>query len=131
MSPDAWKTLLVYGLVAVALLVVSYFLYRIRRSERSGDTLAFKPLQPVVRWVVALLGGAGLGLVFAELFSGTRELPVLLSCMVGLGLVCMIGSQMLIAKTPHIFKKLWPELIALCVVIVGITLCIKADVFGY
>ena len=78
MSPDAWKTLLVYGLVAVALLVGSYFLYRIRRSERSGDTLAFKPLQPVVRWVVALLGGAGLGLVFAELFSGTRELPVLL-----------------------------------------------------
>ena len=131
MSPDAWKTLLVYGLVAVALLVGSYFLYRIRRSERSGDTLAFKPLQPVVRWVVALLGGAGLGLVFAELFSGTRELPVLLSCMVGLGLVCMIGSQMLIAKTPRIFKKLWPELIALCVVIVGITLCIKADVFGY
>ena len=117
--------------MAVALLVNSYFLYRIRRSERSGDTLAFKPLQRVVRWVVALLGGAGLGLVFAELFSGTRELPVLLSCMVGLGLVCMIGSQMLIAKTPRIFKKLWPELIALCVVIVGITLCIKADVFGY
>ena len=51
--------------------------------------------------------------------------------MVGMGLVCMIGSQMLIAKTPRIFKKLWPELIALCVVIVGITLCIKADVFGY
>lgn len=130
-STEAWVTLLVYGLVAVGLLVASCVLCRLRRSERSGDTLAFRPLQPVVRWLVGLLGGMGLGLFFAMLFGHTYALGTLLACMVVMGLVCMTGSQMLIAKTPRVFKKLWPELIILCVVITGIVLSMKADVFGY
>jgi len=130
-STEAWVTMLVYGLVAVGLLATSCVLCRIRRSERSGDTLAFKPLQPVVRWLVGLLGGLGLGLFFAMLFGHTNALGTLLACTVLLGLVCMTGSQMLIAKTPRVFKKIWPELIILCVIITGILLSMKADVFGY
>lgn len=130
-STEAWVTLLVYGLVAVGLLAAGCVLGRIRRSERSGDTLAFKPLQPVVRWLVGLLGGLGLGLFFAMLFGHAHALGTLLACTVVLGVVCMTGSQMLIAKTPRVFKKLWPELIILCVVITGIVLSMKADVFGY
>lgn len=102
---SAWKSLLVYGIAALVLLVAGALLYRIRRSEASGDTLAFRPLRPVVRWAVGLLGG--------------------------LGLVCMIGTQMLIARTPRVFGKLWPELLALCIALVALCLCIRADVFGY
>lgn len=126
-----WLSLLVYGIAAVLLLAVSYLLYRIRRSERSGDTLAFRPLQPVARWAVGLLGGLGLGVVFAALIGSMQDFSLLLLCALILGLACMIGAQMLIAKTPRVFKKLWPELIALCLVITGVCGCMERDVFGY
>ena len=124
LSATAWKSLLVYGIAALVLLAAGALLYRIRRSEASGDTLAFRPLRPVVRWVVGLLGGLGLGLVLAGILSCTENTPALLACIVTLGLACMIVTQMLIARTPRIFGKLWPELLAL-------TLCIKADLFGF
>lgn len=131
LSVTAWKSLLVYGIAALVLLVAGALLYRIRRSEASGDTLAFRPLRPVVRWVVGLLGGLGLGLVLAGILSCTYNTPALLACIVTLGLACMIVTQMLIARTPRIFGKLWPELLALCAVLLALTLCIKADLFGF
>lgn len=115
----------------MVLLVAGALLYRIRRSEASGDTLAFRPLRPVVRWAVGLLGGLGLGLVLAEMLNCTGNTQALLACIVTLGLVCMIGTQMLIARTPRVFGKLWPELLALCIALVALCLCIRADVFGY
>ena len=128
---SAWKSLLVYGIVAVVLLAVSWLLYRIRRSEASGDTLAFRPLRPVVRWIAGVLGGLGLGVALALILCCTSNTVGLLACIVALGLVCMIGAQMLIARTPRVFGKLWPELIALCVVLIALCLCIKGDVFGF
>ncbi len=128
---SAWKSLLVYGIAALVLLVAGALLYRIRRSEASGDTLAFRPLRPVVRWAVGLLGGLGLGLVLAEMLNCTGNTQALLACIVTLGLACMIGTQMLIARTPRVFGKLWPELLALCIALVALCLCIRADVFGF
>ena len=127
----AWKSLLVYGIAALVLLAVSWLLYRIRRSEASGDTLAFRPLRPIVRWAVGLLGGLGLGLLLTTILSSTGNTPTMLACIVVLGVVCMIGTQMLIARTPRIFGKLWPELIALCAVLIALCLCVKADLFGF
>lgn len=131
LSASAWKSLLVYGIGALVLLVAGALLYRIRRSEASGDTLSFRPLRPVVRWAVGLLGGLGLGLVLAGMLNCTYNTPALLACIVTLGLACMIGAQMLIARTPRVFGKLWPELLALCIALVALCLCIRADVFGY
>lgn len=131
LSATAWKSLLVYGIAALVLLVAGALLYRIRRSEASGDTLSFRPLRPVVRWVVGILGGLGLGLVLAAMLSCTKNTPALLACIVTLGLACMIGTQMLIARTPRVFGKLWPELLALCIALVALCLCVRADVFGY
>ena len=131
LSAGTWKSLLVYGIAALVLLAAGALLYRIRRSEASGDTLAFRPLRPVVRWVVGILGGLGLGLVLAAILSCTKNTPALLACIVTLGLACMIVTQMLIARTPRVFGKLWPELLALCAVLLALTLCIKADLFGF
>lgn len=131
LSASAWKSLLVYGIGALVLLVAGALLYRIRRSEASGDTLSFRPLRPVVRWAVGLLGGLGLGLVLTGMLNCTYNTPALLACIVTLGLACMIGTQMLIARTPRVFGKLWPELLALCIALVALCLCIRADVFGY
>ena len=131
LSASAWKSLLVYGIGALVLLVAGALLYRIRRSEASGDTLSFRPLRPVVRWAVGLLGGLGLGLVLTGMLNCTYNTPALLACIVTLGLACMIGAQMLIARTPRVFGKLWPELLALCIALVALCLCIRADVFGF
>lgn len=126
-----WQSLLVYGIAAVVLLVAACLLYTVRRSERSGDTVAFKPLRPVVRWAAGLLGGLGLGIVFASLIGSPEEFSLLLICTVVLGLACMTGAQMLLAKTPKVFKKLWPELLALWLVIAALCTCMEKDAFGY
>lgn len=126
-----WQSLLVYGIAAVVLLVAAWLLYTVRRSERSGDTVAFKPLRPVVRWAAGLLGGLGLGIVFAALIGSPEEFSLLLICTVVLGLACMTGAQMLLAKTPKVFKKLWPELLALWLVIAALCTCMEKDAFGY
>lgn len=126
-----WQSLLVYGIAAVVLLAAAWLLYTVRRSERSGDTVAFKPLRPVVRWAAGLLGGLGLGIVFASLIGSPDEFGLLLICTVVMGLACMIGAQMLLAKTPKVFKKLWPELIALWLVITVLYTCMEKDAFGY
>ena len=80
LSASAWKSLLVYGIGALVLLVAGALLYRIRRSEASGDTLSFRPLRPVVRWAVGLLGGLGLGLVLTGMLNCTYNTPALLAC---------------------------------------------------
>lgn len=130
-TSERWLTLLVYGIAAVVLLLGSSVLYRLRRSERSGDTLSFRPLQPVVRWAAGLFGGLGLGIVFAAIVSTMDDFALLLGCSLLMGFVCMTGAQMLIAKTPRVFKKLWPELLALWLVIAAICGCMDNDVFGY
>ena len=84
LSASAWKSLLVYGIGALVLLVAGALLYRIRRSEASGDTLSFRPLRPVVRWAVGLLGGLGLGLVLTGMLNCTYNTPALLACIVTL-----------------------------------------------
>ena len=101
--------------------------------QSSSATIAL--LQNVARQagpdgIHSMLGLAGAVPVLLGDNIGTT-VTALLACIVTLGLACMIGAQMLIARTPRVFGKLWPELLALCAVLLALTLCIKADLFGF
>ncbi len=132
----AVETVLIYGAVAVILLVVSDWLLGMRRSEVAGDALAFRPLGPMVRWVVGILGGLGLGFLLLAIVDGgaidsNPNIVRIVICQIIMGAICFLAAQMLIRKNLRIFRESWKELLALCVALVAITVAVKMDVGGF
>ena len=129
-------TVLIYGAVAVVLLVVSDWLLGLRRSEVAGDALAFRPMGPVVRWTVGILGGMGLGILLLSIVDGTVDstplsVVSLIICQIIMGVICFLATQMLIRKSLRVFRESWKEVAALCVALIAITIAVKMDLGGF
>ena len=131
LSAEALPTSAIYAAVGLVLLVLGWLLYRKRPSEAAGDAIAFPWLRLLVRWVVGLCGGLGLGLFLSSfVLGGARSLAKLLLCQVFMGLLCFVAAQMLLQKTFRVFRRSWKELAALAAAMVALTLAIRADVLG-
>lgn len=131
LSAQALPTSAIYAAVGLALLALSWLLYRKRPSEAAGDAIAFPWLRILVRWAVGLCGGLGLGLFLSSfVLGGSRSLAKLLLCQVFMGLLCFVAAQMLLQKTFRVFRRSWKELAALAAAMVALTLAIRADVLG-
>ena len=131
LSAEALPTSAIYAAVGLVLLVLGWLLYRKRPSEAAGDAIAFPWLRLLVRWVVGLCGGLGLGLFLSSfVLGGSRSLAKLLLCQVFMGLLCFVAAQMLLQKTFRVFRRSWKELAALAAAMVALTLAIRADVLG-
>lgn len=131
LSAQALPTSAIYAAVGLALLALSWLLYRKRPSEAAGDAIAFRWLRILVRWAVGLCGGLGLGLFLSSfVLGGSRSLAKLLLCQVFMGLLCFVAAQMLLQKTFRVFRRSWKELAALAAAMVALTLAIRADVLG-
>lgn len=131
LSAQALPTSAIYAAVGLALLALSWLLYRKRPSEAAGDVIAFPWLRILVRWAVGLCGGLGLGLFLSSfVLGGSRSLAKLLLCQVFMGLLCFVAAQMLLQKTFRVFRRSWKELAALAAAMVALTLAIRADVLG-
>ena len=113
------------------LLGLGWLLYRRRPSEAAGDAIAFPWLRPITRWAVGLCGGLGLGLFLSNfVVGGGRSLVKLILCQIIMGLLCFLGTQMLLQKTFRIFRRSWKEAVALTAALVALTLGIRQDLLG-
>ncbi len=131
LSASGWTTLLVYTVVAVVLILITYLLYRARHSETAGDAIVFPWLRPIVLYVISLAGGIGLGILLWYLVSSAESIYVLLVCQIITGLIVYFGVQMLLHKSFKVFtRRGWLGAAALAVVLAVITLVVRFDVFG-
>lgn len=131
LSASGWTTLVVYTVVAVALLLLTYLLYRARHSETAGDAIVFPWLRPIVLYVISLAGGIGLGILLWYLVSNAESIYVLLACQIITGLIVYFGVQMLLQKSFKVFtRRCWLGAAALAVALAAITLVVRFDVFG-
>ena len=131
LSAQALPTSAIYAAVGLVLLALGWLLYRKRPSEAAGDAIAFPWLRILVRWIVGLCGGLGLGLFLSSfVLGGSRSLAKLLLCQVFMGLLCFVAAQMLLQKTFRVFRRSWKELAALAAAMAALTLAIRADVLG-
>lgn len=126
---------LIYALVGVVLLIVSYQLYKRRQLETAGDLVSINFIKPVFRWGVALCGGFLLTELLIELFcSGYFIRQAFVWCMIGViaaGFICFFGAEMLIQKNFRVFKKKrMLEWIVLAVISVCFLGAFKVDAFG-
>ncbi|MCQ5128121.1 hypothetical protein NE562_00495 [Butyricicoccus faecihominis] len=117
----------VYLLVAVLATLLCLFLYRIRKSERSGLALAFEPLKTPLKIVMCLIMGLAAGLVFQAISGGFWFWPGLI---IGAVLFHFLIEIIYAFDFHAIFKK--PiHLAVILLVLVGFCLLLRADVIGY
>lgn len=134
LSSTAWWTLLAYTLVAVALVALAYFFYRLRHSETAGDAVVFSWLHPIVLYVISAAGGMGLGMLLWMLlgyYSSNGNAVILFFCEVFTGLLVYFAVRMLLQKSFKVFdRRGWLGAAALAVLLLAVTLCVRFDLFG-
>ena len=101
-----------YALAGLALLALSWLLYRKRQSESAGDVVAFRWLRPIFRYGVALLSALTVGrLLYEALWRSIFQqnayadaLPMGVCLFLG-GLLGYYAASMLLAKSRRVFGK--------------------------
>ena len=134
LNPEATGVLAVYTVVAVVMMVVSYFLYRRRASESAGDPVAFGWARPIFRYGVSLCGGLTLGLglyMVVAINRDTVSLPILIICFVLAGVLCYFAVEMVIRKSFRVFGKGWLGSIAVAVMLTLVCIGAEMDITGY
>ena len=128
--------LAVYAVVGLVFLVLALLLYKHRRMEVAGDTIAIEALKPVFRMCCTV--GAGLALaVFVPLllyeFTPTRwyaAVYIAALLIVG-GVLGYFISQMLVTKTITVFRSGWKTVGLYAVCVIAVITLIETDAIGY
>lgn len=124
---SALVLLLVYLAVAVAVTVLSWYLFRIRKSERAGVALAFTPAKLPIKVYMCLLMGVAFGLGFSMIAG---DFWFWVGLVLGTILFHWIVEMIYAFDFHAIFAK--PvHLAAILVVLFAGVLCMKFDVTGY
>lgn len=136
LTSGGWQTLLWYGLAALVLLALSYFLYVRRKSELSGDPVAFRWMRPVFRLGIGLAGGLAMGLMLyyiIALYTGSEAnvLGRLLVSMVLMGAICYFAAAMLVNKSLKVFRRGWKGAVLTAALLVLLCVGIRLDPLGY
>ena len=134
-SFSGWTYPLVWAAFALLLLVCAGQLYRRRRMESAGDTVAIPVLKPVLKYIVALFAGLAMpvgvyGMLLNVLAYRAQLAPFLLLTVLGAALGFVI-SEMAIRKSLRIPRTVWRgcavTAAVCCLVVVGA----KCDLTGY
>ena len=134
-SFSGWTYPLVWAAFALLLLVCAGQLYRHRRMESAGDTVAIPVLKPVLKYIVALFAGFALPVgVYNMLLNvpayRTHLLPFLLLTILGAALGFVI-SEMIIRKSLRIPSTVWRGCAVTAAVCCLIVVGAKCDFTGY
>ena len=126
-----------YALAGLALLALAWFLYKKRHSESAGDVVAFRWMQPIFRYGIALLSALTLGrllyeLLWHDLFQKgdyADALPMFV-CAALTGLVGYYAASMLIAKSKRVFRGSLTGVGIVCAGAAALILLVSVDVLG-
>ena len=126
-----------YALAGLVIALIALLLYRTRKSEMTGSTVAFPWAVPVFKYGVAFCTAVALGqFLYYFLFgqyrsSGNDSLPGTILCMAAAGLVGYFVAEMLIKKSFRVFRAgaKGAAIVSLALVLLGVTM--SFDLTGY
>lgn len=126
-----------YALAGLVIALIALLLYRTRKSEMTGSTVAFPWATPIFKYGVAFCTAVALGqLLYFFLFgqyrsSGSDSLPGTILCMVAAGLVGYFVAEMLIKKSFRVFRAgaKGAAIVAGALVLLGVAM--SFDLTGY
>lgn len=131
------QILAAYALAGLVIALIALLLYRTRKSEMTGSTVAFPWAVPVFKYGVAFCTAVSLGqFLYYFLFgqyrsSGNDSLPGTILCMAAAGLVGYFVAEMLIRKSFRVFRAgaKGAAIVALALVLLGVAM--SFDLTGY
>ena len=131
-------TFAAYAAAGLVLAALALLLYRKRRSEMTGNTVAIGWLRPVFKYGVALCSAFSLGQLLSyfvfELTDSTYTTGALIgtiACMIFAGLIGYYAAEMLLKKSFRVFKTSWKGALATSAVLILIGLSFPLDLTGY
>lgn len=125
------------ALAGLVIALIALLLYRTRKSEMTGSTVAFPWATPIFKYGVAFCTAVALGqFLYYFLFgqyrsSGNDSLPGTILCMAAAGLVGYFVAEMLIKKSFRVFRAgaKGAAIVALALVLLGVAM--SFDLTGY
>lgn len=133
----SFMILAAYALAGLVIALIALLLYRTRKSEMTGSTVAFPWATPIFKYGVAFCTAVALGqFLYYFLFgqyrsSGNDSLPGTILCMVAAGLVGYFVAEMLIRKSFRVFRAgaKGAVIVSLALVLLGVAM--SFDLTGY
>lgn len=131
------QILAAYALAGLVIALIALLLYRTRKSEMTGSTVAFPWATPIFKYGVAFCTAVALGqflyyFLFGQYRSGGNDsLPGTILCMAAAGLVGYFAAEMLIKKSFRVFRAgaKGAAIVALALVLLGVAM--SFDLTGY
>ena len=131
------QILAAYALAGLVIALIALLLYRTRKSEMTGSTVAFPWATPIFKYGVAFCTAVALGqflyyFLFGQYRSGSNDsLPGTILCMAAAGLVGYFVAEMLIRKSFRVFRTgaKGAAIVALALVLLGVAM--SFDLTGY
>ena len=127
-----------YALAGLVLAVLALVLYRKRKSEATGSTVAVTWLRPVFKYGVAICSAFSFGQLLSYFVFELTESPYAagaligtIACMVFAGLLGYYAAEMLLKKSFGVFKSTWKGALATAVALVLIGASFPLDLTGY
>lgn len=133
----SFMILAAYALAGLVIALIALLLYRTRKSEMTGSTIAFPWATPIFKYGVAFCTAVALGqflyyFLFGQYRSGGSDsLPGTILCMVAAGLVGYFVAEMLIRKSFRVFRAgaKGAVIVSLALVLLGVAM--SFDLTGY
>ena len=132
---DLDKVLITEIISGVIMTILAYILYRKRKSESSGEVVAFKSCRYIFKWGFSL----SLALFMTMLFGitsvygikdSTTKNIIICSIFIAFSLILYIIAEMIVSKKFNIFKKVSLQLVPLFAVTLLLSVLTVTDTFG-
>ena len=108
---EGWTLMIVYGVIGLLFLIAALLLFRCRKMETAGDTVAINVLKPVFRWCMGLGAGLCLGCLIFAMFYGAygysraqAGIVVVISMLAG-SFIGWFAGEMIIRKSFRVFCR--------------------------
>lgn len=127
--PFGWIKAVIMLIIAIALYVAAFFLYKKRNMEKAEDVAAYKCLNPIYKYVLTLLAALG---AFA-IFSHTLGEGVWFATMMVLiiSAVVYFAAEMVLKKSLKIWRAYKGYLVFLTIFAIGVSIVAFTSFFGY
>ncbi|MBQ9393557.1 MAG: hypothetical protein IJU18_06165 [Oscillospiraceae bacterium] len=125
-APETVGAAVVYAAAGAVLAALGCLLYNARRSEAAGDAVAFRPLQPVVKYV----GAVGCGIAGGLLLHIIVDVPMLAgtaACTV----IVYFAIEMILKKSLRVLRRGWGGALIACAAAAAVCLLVQTDAAGY
>lgn len=131
---QGWWTIGGWCIAGLLLAVCALLLYRHRRMESAGDTVAIPKLRPVLKYIVTVFCALGFPICMCYLILGNSNVsnfPLFLALTVVGVAIGYYASEMIIRKSFRVFRGRWKGMVITAVVLCSLLCAADFDLFGY